>query len=192
MAKIPDTQLKLRDAGIQMKLAIKNSLNEDIFRSCINSFISHARSVTFVMQKESIINRELKEWYEDEQKRLKQIPLLKFFNNKRVHSVHRGVVKPLKEQMYIYNGKSSYVNIVGKKPLEKWQFKAKGGNVRCAHGDILTRVNANTVIIWYFDGTKNYILNDSGNVLRLCEEYFIVLKNLVQRWNIKRYELNIK
>lgn len=43
-------QLKLQDAGTQMKLAIANSTDEAIFRSCINSYISLARSVTFVME----------------------------------------------------------------------------------------------------------------------------------------------
>jgi len=191
MKKISDTQLKLRDAGIQMKLAIKNSSNEDVFRSCINSFIAQARSVTFVMQEESAANQELKKWYESEQGRLMQMPLLKFFNNKRVYSIHKGVVSPIKGQVPVHDTKSSYVKVPGQKDLEQWQCKAKMQDMKCIEGDILTRIDSHTILIWHFEGIKNYRPNDSGNVLRLCEEYFIILKDLVYRWNIKSKELNI-
>ncbi len=95
MEQIPETQLKLRDAGNQMNLALSNWGDEDIFRSCVNSYISHARSVTFVMQRESSGNPELVEWYEKQMENLKQLPIMKFFNEQRVHIIHRGIVKPL-------------------------------------------------------------------------------------------------
>jgi hypothetical protein len=62
MSDITETQLKLRDAGTQMKLAIENNGNEDIFRSCINAYISAARSVAMVMEKESAVNSDLLVW----------------------------------------------------------------------------------------------------------------------------------
>jgi len=192
MKEFTNTQLKLRDAATQMKIAIKNSTDEDIFRSCINAFISHARSVTFVMQKESSKYNELCKWYENEQNRLKEIPLLQYFNKERAYSIHQGVVSPTKDQVSVYESESSYLKISGKPPLEQWRCKAKIQNVRFIEGDILTRISPNKVIAWFFDGIQNHIPGDSGNVLRLCEQYFIILKDLVYRWNLKRKELNIK
>ena len=48
MLQITDTQLKLRDAGIQMKLALRNARDDDFFRSCINAFITAARSIRWL------------------------------------------------------------------------------------------------------------------------------------------------
>jgi hypothetical protein len=190
MTKIINTQLKLKDASTQMKIAIKNSTDEDVFRSCINAFISHARSVTFIMQKESSKNDELNKWYKNEQNRLEQLPLLEFFNKKRVYSIHRGVVSPTKDQVSVYDSKSSYLKFPGGKTLEQWNCTAKIKHIRFVEGDIVTRVG-NNIIAWFFDDIQDYIPGDSGNVLRLCEQYFGILKDLVYSWNLKRRELNL-
>src|SRR3989338_7582120 len=96
MKKTTQTELKLRDAATQMKLAIKNMDDENILRSCINSFISQARSVTLVMQKESAYSPGLKNWYKNKMEQRKQLPILKFFNDKRIHTIHIGNVEPSK------------------------------------------------------------------------------------------------
>ena len=56
MSTITETQLKLRDASIQMKLAIDNIGDEEIFRSCVNAYILAARSIFDVM-KEGVIGQ---------------------------------------------------------------------------------------------------------------------------------------
>jgi hypothetical protein len=103
MSDLTETQLKLRDAGTQMKLAIENNGNEDIFRSCINAYISAARSVTMVMEKESAVNPDLLAWYKAEMAQLGKLPVMKFFNDRRVHTIHRGNVKPVSHTMPIWN-----------------------------------------------------------------------------------------
>jgi hypothetical protein len=87
--EISDTQLKLRDAGIQMKLALRNARDDDFFRSCVNAFISAARSVTMVMERESADSPALLSWYKDQTSVFAQDPLFRFFNNQRVHTIHR-------------------------------------------------------------------------------------------------------
>lgn len=89
-----DTEMKLRDAATQMKMALAHASDEEIVRSCVNSYISHARSVTFVMQRESAGSSGLTAWYEAEMAVLKQAPFLKFFNEQRVYSIHKGVIAP--------------------------------------------------------------------------------------------------
>jgi hypothetical protein len=89
-----DTEMKLLDAVTQFDLAA-NSDDEPMVRSCINAMIDMGRSVTLVMQKESGPYPTLTQWYE---KRMAELmhsadaPLMKFFNERRVHTIHRGVV----------------------------------------------------------------------------------------------------
>lgn len=156
-----DTELKLRDAGMQMRLALRHTGDEDVLRSCLNAFISHARSVTFVMQKESSSYPALIAWYEGQMGKLKQIPLMRFFNEKRVHSIHKGVVKPNKTTASIRNLKI----------------------------DGVLQPGTGEMTVWSFEGVKDYLPNDNGNVFRLCEQYFLILKWFVSEWLKKRKEL---
>lgn len=162
MSQDSDTVLKLRDAATQMKLALKHPEDDDVFRSCINSFISNARSVTFVMQKESSSTPGLTEWYEEQMENLKKLPLMKFFHENRNHTIHRGVVKPNKRT-------------------------AEGSNIKVSGIPV---PGTATVSYWLFEGIEKYRPKDSGNVLRLCEEYFSIIKWLVMEWLKKRKDLN--
>lgn len=153
---ITNTQLKLRDAATQMKLAIEHSRYEEIFRSCINSYISLARSVTMVMGKESSEYPELKSWYKKQTSSLGNLPIMKFFNAQRVQTIHLGVVKPDSHSMPISNLKVNGVKV------------SKSGT--------------GIASVWKFPDAKTYIPGDTGNVFRLCEEYFLILKKLVYDW----------
>ena len=155
-----ETELKLRDAAIQMKLAL-DAAEDDIFRSCVNSFISHARSVTFVMQTESASDPVLSEWYTKVMSVIKEMPIMKFFNEKRVHSIHKGVVKPNKTIT----------------PIKNFQV------------DGVLQIGTGSMSMWTFDDIQKFLPGDSGNVYRLCEQYYLILKWLVERWLKKKKEL---
>lgn len=47
-----------------------------------------------------------------------------------------------------------------------------------------------TMTVWIFDGIAEYLPADSGNVFRLCEQYFLILKALVADWLLKRKEMS--
>lgn len=158
-----ETELKLRDAGIQMKLVLRDTTDDETFRSCINAYLSHARSVTFVMQKESGGNPELKAWYESQMARLKELPIMRFFNEKRTHTIHKGVVKPIKHETPVWDVKVNGAVLPGQGKMTFWQF----------------------------DGVVEFIPGSSGGVFRLCEEYFKILRWLVMEWIKKRKELGI-
>ena len=153
------TELKLIDAGNQMKIALKHAEDEEIFRSCINSFIALARSVTFVMQKESAYNKELTSWYKTQMQKLEQLPIMQFFHEKRTYTIHLGHIEPIHHSIQI---KSIIID----------------GREEPACGGVLT--------YWLFDDAKNSIPTSNGNVLQLCEEYFLILKNLVRNWAIQK------
>jgi len=156
--------MKLRDAETQLDLAAAHSDSEETVRSCINSMISAARSVTLVMQKESGACPALADWYHDRMSTLTSSPaseLLRFFNDQRVYSIHKGVVVPEKITPVILEFK---LNNVVQPPGQ-------------------------TMIFYRFAGTDEFLTRGSGGVFRLCIEYLSVLRGLVAEWLAKRAEL---
>ena len=115
------------------------------------------------MQKESAESPELKTWYENRMGQFKDIPIMKFFNDRRVHTIHKGVVKP------------------GKCEERVWDVKVSGAPIQ----------GEGTMTFWRFDGVEEFIPGSSGGVFRLCEQYFIILRGLVAEWMRKRKELGI-
>jgi hypothetical protein len=153
MASLTETQMKLRDAGIQMRLALANTNNEDVFRSCINSFIAAGRSIVDVMKDESQGNSKLLGWCESEIDRVNRMGIVQFFETQRDTSIHRETIKP--------KSYSTPVSVVfdGKEMPEKV-----------------------TMRVWIFENVDKFLPGDTGNVLRLCEQYFMILKSLVHSW----------
>lgn len=142
-----------------MKLAVENIGNEDILRSCVNAFISAARSVTMIMEKESAVYPELLTWYKTQTAEFSKQPIMRFFNERRVHTIHIGNVKPVSHTTPI------------------WDLVINGKKLEPGTGDML---------VWVFDNTDEYMPGKSSNVFNLCEKYFLILKNLVNEWLLQK------
>ena len=160
-----DTETKLDDAVTQFDLAA-NSEDEATVRSCINAMIDMGRSVTLVMQKESGPYPALTQWYETRVAELMLsagAPLMKFFNERRVHTVHKGVVRPLRDTAAVTSSAVPGVAVGA------------------------------TMIFWRFEGTTEYLgSSDSGGMKRLSMRYLAILRGLVRDWVQKRTELGLK
>ena len=160
-----DTETKLQDAVTQFDLAA-NSEDEAVVRACINAMIDMGRSVTLVMQKESGPYPALTQWYETRTAELMQsadAPLMKFFNERRVHTVHKGVVRPLRDTAVVTGSTMPGVTAGA------------------------------TMILWRFEGTSKYLgSDDSGGMHRLSMRYLEVLRRLLSEWLQKRAELGIQ
>jgi hypothetical protein len=152
MKEVTETEVKLRDAAIQLQLAVNNMADEDVFRSCINSFISASRSITMIMEKESSGNTELLDWYKKNTEQFATDPVMRFFNEQRVHSIHRGNVKPKSESI----------------PLRNTSTQDAASEA--------------TVSIWVFDNAKDFLPDETGNVFRMCEDYLSRLTRMVEEW----------
>tara|TARA_R110002167_G_scaffold198624_2_gene401718 strand:- start:175 stop:657 length:483 start_codon:yes stop_codon:yes gene_type:complete len=157
---VTETEIKLDDARIQLSLAEENTEDEAVVRSCINSFISLARSVTFVMQCESSSEISLVEWYREEMNVLSNMPLLKFFNERRVYTIHKGTVTLQRTRFaqlrsgYSTDGKAQFV--------------------------------PGYITGWLFDNTCEFQLPKHESAISLCSEYLKILEDLVKRWVLKR------
>jgi hypothetical protein len=89
--------------------------------------------------------------------------LLKFFNAKRVYSIHRGVVSPEKLTIPITDVRMNGVLQPGPQSISFYKF----------------------------DGTEEFWQGGSNNAFRLCDEYRVALTALVSEWVAKRAELGI-
>jgi hypothetical protein len=162
---VTDTELKLQDAATQLDIAAASSDRDAVVRSCLNGMIEMGRSVTFIMQKESGVSRELTKWYDARMAALASLsdgPLLKFFNSRRVFSVHQGAHKPQKVTATITGSSVPGVEV------------------------------GMTAILWTFEGVHEYLpKEDSGGAFRLGMRYIAILRALVAEWLAKRKELGI-
>ena len=149
-----ETQIKLEDARTQLQLADANVANGKIVRSCINSFISHTRSVTFLLQKETSGIPELTAWYEQKMEHLKKLPVMQFFEVKRTHTIHLGNVHPKLHSVEVHD------------IMHKGRLIGKTG----------------TLNVWQFDDAEQYIPGSNKNMFTICKEYLSILEDLVTEW----------
>jgi hypothetical protein len=160
-----DTELKLEDAATQLDIAVASADRDAVVRSCLNGMIEMGRSVTLIMQKESGVSAELTKWYDGRMAALLESadgPVLKFFNSRRVFSVHKGANKPQKQTATVTGSSMPGV---------------KAGM---------------TVIFWTFEGVHEYFpKEDSGGAFRLGTRYLGILRAVVAEWLAKRKELGI-
>lgn len=181
-----ETVLKLRDAASQMKLAIAHINDEEIFRSCINAFLSTARSVTMVLERECK-PLEMTDWYKQQTDKLGKVPLFRFFNDQRVYSIHRGAVQPVKKAHEVISANFWYEkNGAGKQTLAA-SSEIRADQLCINARDIASFSEDGMIWAWFFSEPQVLIPGDTGNVLRLCEDYYVCLKWLVEEWFRERH-----
>lgn len=95
------TQEKLNEAIIMLEQAKLASNDYTVFIANLNAFVSAARSVTLVMQKEFHSIAGFKKWYIEKQQSMNEDEEFKFFNRLRVDTVH---VRP-------FNTPSTYTTV---------------------------------------------------------------------------------
>lgn len=173
-----------------MRLAIANSDDDILFRSCINGYLALARSVTMVMERESG-GGELRYWYKQKAAELGASPLFRFFNSQRVYSIHKGVVNPQSRAIETEEATFWYEQTdAGRKLAGTMTLLSENPPVHL--DDIFHVDGANQrVTVWLFDDVGEFIPSDTGNVLRLCESYFVALKSFVQEWIRERHRLDV-
>jgi hypothetical protein len=143
-----------------------------------------ARSVTMIMEKESSKKPDVLLWYKNKMEVLGSELLFKFFNNQRVHTIHRGVVQPNKvkrQASKIDMNKSSKDGLYEGKVI----IPAVNSTVPFEEGDIVGALEDGTVWGWYFTEHKKYLPEHSGSVFALCDAYYLELRKLFDEWQIQ-------
>ena len=150
-----ETEIKLADARMQLDLADSHIDDGAVVRSCINAFISLARSVTFVMQVESGSSTPLRSWYDQEMAALKDAPLMRYFHEQRTVTIHRGNVKVDQKRFAVLSPQR-----LGKAAVLSPQF------MDC----------------WTFDRSTQPPPHAAGSALNACRQYLEMLDALVAAW----------
>ncbi|MDD5127312.1 MAG: hypothetical protein PHR43_04350 [Dehalococcoidales bacterium] len=89
MRKFPMSASKLEDCRTNLK-AMKAARNSLEFRAGFTSFLSSARAITYVLQKEGAHIIGFGDWYASKQNDMKNDPLLKFIHKARTEDFHEG------------------------------------------------------------------------------------------------------
>lgn len=179
------TEVKLQDAGAQMKLALQNGGDEVVFRTCINAFLAAARSVTMIMEQESKGFPQLHAWYKDQTSAMSKDPLCTFFVDQRNLSIHRTVVQPQRESFIVKNSQRWRLQDPERGSIAAGRFTTPSDGPDAAVGDVIF-AGHDHAFTWTFPDARNFMPDDSCNVIRLCEMHFIRLRVMVDEWLEKR------
>jgi hypothetical protein len=182
-----DTELKFEEALIQFRLACANPIHEPTFRSCVNGMIALARSVTLVMQAESGAVPGLLPWYRDASSSLQADPLCRFFNELRVHSLHRGTIRPAPSRVPVFAAHAQPGG-PGTHPPRRYRVATRSEQITRMKGDVVVATGGSDLVFWSFQGVERYLPGDSGGVFRLSRKYLETLRAFVQAWLLKRRE----
>jgi hypothetical protein len=164
-----ETEMKFEDAEVQLRLAMEHTGDERVVRSCINSFISTARSVTMVMERESNENKSLVAWYKSKTGGFKtsaEASIWDFFAENRTYTIHKGVVAPARMTAQITD------------------FKKNGISQSISPDATMTFLR--------FANPPAGNPNDSGGIYRLCTAYLQLLSGLVAEWLAQRSALKLQ
>ena len=113
-----NTEKKLQEATYFLKRMLETHNIPFEFECNLQAFISFARSITFVMQKEHSKKQDFSKWYDEKQEEMKGDEMLNFFNEARITIIHK---KPL-DVGSIANIKHIFVKSVPK----GWGFAITG------------------------------------------------------------------
>src|SRR5258708_17738526 len=87
------TRDKLNEAAFFQQGLAAEKVDPDHYRYFMSAFISAARSITLLMQKEYAHTKGFAEWYPDRQGEMKADDEMRFFNEQRVEAIHLARLK---------------------------------------------------------------------------------------------------
>lgn len=172
-----ETETKLNEAR-HFLIQIKNSLEDPkILGFNLSAFVSAARSVTFIMQREFKGNFQFERWYRAKQEKMKGEDIFVFFNSLRVCTIHIGSIK-----------KNRYISVqINEPPVSIFESVAvtviRNGEVIQQSSSPLTNsspprnlsnVGSTQEIKMHFEGRPQ----DDG--IELCEDYLKRIERLVE------------
>ncbi|MGA9168758.1 MAG: hypothetical protein WCF03_21050 [Nitrososphaeraceae archaeon] len=179
-----DTQQKLMYARIMLEQAKQNSNDYSIFIANLDAFITDARSVTYVMQKEfnSIIG--FKEWYNVKQQEMKNNSVFDLINNLRVNTTH---VRPFNTPSKYTTSFPDGMTISGGKTVDIPLGSVDDRGNLVIDDTIPVNINCQPTVNIKRSTTRNYFFTDRPNedAVSLCESYFQKLQELVMECHAK-------
>jgi len=170
-----------------MKLALQHGADDVMFRTCINAFLAAARSVTMIMEQESEACPPLHDWYKDQTSAMSKDALCRFFVNQRNLSIHKAVVQPKRAFFVVKNAEWWRQRHPERGWIAAGKFTTPDEGPDAAVGDVIF-AGRDHALTWIFPDAPQGMADDTCNVIRLCETYFIRLRLMVADWLEKRLQ----
>jgi len=169
---ITNTSEKLNEAKYFLECMKMKQSDRDAFKYNLSAFLSAARSLTLVMQKEFKHVSGFEEWYAKKRVNMRSDNSMKLLNDKRVMTIHKQPVRP---HAHININISEQVSI--SESISVVITHANGTVEKREKKPILPPTTAKTKVKtewrWYF----NELLEK--DVITVCEEHVVKLENLV-------------
>jgi hypothetical protein len=152
---------------------MKQTVNDwMLFKFHLSAFLSAARSITLVMQKEYAHTARFESWYQRQQEEMRKDGLLTFFNNLRVTSFHIKQVQP-RVQFFtscedLFSMPSGSTIVMGDKNEGAYLTNASVAEVAATD---VAKIRADQR--WLFDEKPD------EDVITLCERYLSSMSTLV-------------
>jgi hypothetical protein len=167
-----DTLNKLEESGYFL-IQMKHTANDwKLFKFNLSAFLSAARSITLVMQKEYAQAEDFKNWYKPKQEEMRKDELLIFFANLRDISIHQKQVNPRFQSSFtvadLFAMPSGSTIVMGDKNEGTYLTNASVAEVAATN---VTKIRA--IQKWYMDEKPD------EDVITLCERYLSSMSTLV-------------
>lgn len=184
-----DTTQKYNEAEYFLGLMKENVEDRQKFKYNFSAFVSAARSITFLLQKEVSKNQGFDEWYCKKQMQMEQDELFKFFKKKRNYILKEGLINPRAEiSMTIpYSAAGSYsVEAIVRNAggiITDYEYSESPAKPKPVSKP---KVVEETAYKWFFADWPE----PNEDVITLCEKYLDELKLIVEEAENKFCEAN--
>ena len=162
---------------------MKIARNAEEFEIGYSAFVMSARTVTFVLQKEFSKHKEFMSWYEKKREDMGNNPTAKFFLDQR-NLIEKEGINALEFSLDIndmnFTGNETYIpqnSEVEIQPNGTFYLVDKG----TAKEDLIPATLNGSITIKIFIRIDGKVLS----VLKLCEEHYLMLLELVEEWTGK-------
>lgn len=181
-------QWKYDEAEYFLEMMKENIEDRQKFRYNLSAFVSAARTITFVLQKEFSKNPKFNKWYPKKQMQMSRDKLFEFFNDKRNNIIH--------EEGTIYTraeiSKTINLSMAASVSFEAIVIKADGtienekDSELPSKPKLTPKLNDTEETKWFF---KDWSEPDE-DVIALCARYIKELKIIVEEAASKFDEAN--
>ncbi|MBI4430962.1 MAG: hypothetical protein HY587_04550 [Candidatus Omnitrophica bacterium] len=156
---------KLNEARYFLNTMIEKANDWDAFRFNLDSFLSVARSVTWIMAKHYAHFDGFQEWLKPKQVEMSRNPLMKYFTEQRNQTV---------KQRTITSSLPVTVREEGKDPVSIYFIDGTGGTSQPLSLNLAPREKTGS--IYYFSDFPE------KDVVSLCRDYLLEVEKVVEDW----------
>jgi len=166
------TKEKLLEAKYFLERMIENRANRDAFKYNLSAFLSAARSVTLIMQKEFGNVLGFADWYAVQKSKMATDDKMKILDDKRDVTIHQ---EPIRPRAHVFVSITDHINVTDSVSVHV--IRADGTierhNSTPSPPPAPNETESTVEWRWYFDEIPNI------DVIEVCREHISKLESIV-------------